>query len=66
MHTEAIDNNKESIKIKKQIGDKLGLSMSLESLGNTHSEIKEFKEAQYYLNEALKISEEENDLDGIA
>lgn len=64
---EAITSYEDAIKIHLETNaNKIGLSMTYESLGNTYSELKEFEKAEKYYLESLSIEKEENNIDGIA
>jgi len=63
---EAIASYKEAIKIYKETRtDRIGLSMTYESLGNTYAELKEFENSEKYYIESLAIEKEEKNIDGI-
>jgi len=46
--------------------NKIGLSITYESLGSAYSELKEFEKAETYYLKSLVIEKEENNIDGIA
>ena len=57
----------EAIKIYlKTAVNRIGLSMTYESLGNTYSELKDFEKSEEYYIKSLTIEREEHNIDGIA
>jgi len=66
LYKNAITYYFKSLKISEEIIDKKGISKCYNNLGITFIEIKNFTQANYYLNSSLKIKEEIGDKSGIA
>ena len=62
----AIKTYQEAIKLWEELGDKEGLSMTMEGIGNAYEELREFEKAESYLKRALEIVKSEKIDYGIA
>ena len=62
----AIKTYQEAIKLWEELGDKEGLSMTMEGIGNPYEELREFEKAESYLKRALEIVKSEKIDYGIA
>ena len=63
---EALELYEKSLKIEKEIGDKLGIAISYNNLGSVKSELGKKDEALELYEKSLKIREEIGDKSGIA
>ncbi|PJB03612.1 MAG: hypothetical protein CO124_02195 [Candidatus Huberarchaeum crystalense] len=60
----AIEYHKNSLKIKKEIGDKAGESKCYTNLGVAYDDLGDFKKAIVFLENSLKIAKEIGDKAG--
>lgn len=65
-YEKAVYYYKQSVEIKKEIGDKMGLASSLSNIGLIYYEQGNFKDAEEYLIKGLVIEQEIGDKEGIA
>lgn len=65
-YEQAVKYYKESLKIKEEIGDKMGMASSLSNIGVVYYEQGDYKNALNYLNQGLEIEKEIGDKEGIA
>ncbi len=62
----ALEYNNRSLKIREEIGDKSGVSASLNSMGLIYSNKGDYSEALEYFSRSLKINEELGEKSGIS
>jgi len=62
----ALDNHHKSLKIKEEIGEKLGVATSLNNIGSIYANQGDYQRALEYFHSSLKIREETNDKIGLS
>jgi tetratricopeptide (TPR) repeat protein len=62
----SLDNYNKSMKICEEIGDKSGISASLNGMGQIYFSHKQYNKSIEYFNKSLKLSEELGDKSGIS